>query len=92
MIIDEITKEIFVRCLSCMGIAQLCGGCKWGVVVKIIMLCRSEVGIVVVIAWSWLGLLQVYKPGELGWTHAGESVDTDLSGRACGTITIMYYL
>ena len=32
-------------------------------------------------------VLQVYKPGELGQTHAGESVDTDLSGRACSTIT-----
>ena len=39
-----------------------------------------------------VGVLQVYKPGELGWTCAGGSVDTDLSGRACGTITIMYYL
>ena len=24
------------------------------------------------------GVLQVYKPGELGWMRAGESVDTDL--------------
>ena len=37
-------------------------------------------------------MLQVYKPGELGRTHAGGSVDTDLSGHACGTITVMYYL
>ena len=38
------------------------------------------------------GMLQVYKLGELGQTHAGESVDTNLSGCACGTITVMYYL
>ena len=37
-------------------------------------------------------MLQVYKLGELGQMHAGESVDTDLSGRACSMITIMYYL
>ena len=37
-------------------------------------------------------VLQVYKPGELGRMRAGESVDTDLSGRACGMITVMYYL
>ena len=37
-------------------------------------------------------MLQVYKPGELGRMRAGGSVDTDLSGRACGTITVMYYL
>ena len=44
------------------------------------------------VAFGGPGLLQVYKPGELGRMHAGESVDTDLSSRACGTITVMYYL
>ena len=31
--------------------------------------------------------MKVYKPGELGWIHIGESVDKNLSGHACSTIT-----
>jgi hypothetical protein len=66
-ILCTLLEDIFVMCRSCRGIAGLCGGHKW--IVNAIMLCQSMVGIVVVIAWSWLAL------------HDLENIGRDSEGR-----------